>query len=377
MGEIIGEWENFARTLVPVSTDMTPKALRNHIKEILTFIMEDMETAQSRPEQIKKSHGEGGPPAPKGEVIPSPAETHAALRLAGGFNLDQMVSEYRALRASIIKLWNEEHPEIHDPAMQELTRFNEAIDQELTESIRHYSKKHSGSKDLFLGILSHDLRNPVGAILGAAHLTLRIGTLNEKQKMLLSQIVESAGRIEEIVSHLLDLTRARFGSGLPVIKTPMNFDFVSRQMVAESQVANPGREITLEISGDMEGNWDKARIGQVFSNLLGNALQYSFKGTPVEVTVMGDPEQIILSVHNEGIPIPADQVGRIFDSLTRSTQVNAQEKTGSTNLGLGLYITKEIVIGHGGTIGVTSTERGGTTFTAKFPRQQEDNHDAI
>ena len=368
MDEIIGEWANFAMTLAPTSTNMTPHALRDHIKEILMFIMEDMETSQTGLEQENKSKGKGPPPAPTAEVIPSPAETHAALRLAGGFNMDQMVSEYRALRASIIKLWGAGHPEMDEVAVQELTRFNEAIDQELTESIRLYTKKLDHSKNMFLAILSHDLRNPVGAILMSAQLQLKLGEQTERQATLSSQIVESAGRVNEIVSHLLDLTRSRFGAGLPVIKAPMSFAFVSNKMVEEMQAAYPQRRITLEMSGDMDGEWDKPRIGQVFSNLIGNALQYSFQGTPVDVTVKGEPDEIILSVHNQGIPIPPEKTERIFDALTRNTEGDGEQKTGSMNLGLGLYITREIVTAHGGTIGVTSSEKDGTKFTAKFPR---------
>ena len=372
MDEIISEWANFAMTLAPTSTAMTPLALRDHIKEILTFIMEDMETSQTGLEQEIKSKGKGPQPAPTAEVIPSPAETHAALRLAGGFNMDQMVSEYRALRASIIKLWGAERPEMDDVAVQELTRFNEAIDQELTESIRLYTKKLDHSKNMFLAILGHDLRNPVGAMLMSAQLQLKLGEQTERQATLSSQIVESEGRVNEIVSHLLDLTRSRFGAGLPVIKEPMNFAFVSNKMVEEMQAAYPQRKITLEMSGEMDGEWDKPRIGQVFSNLIGNALQYSFQGTPVDVNVKGEPDEIILSVHNQGIPIPPEKTDRIFDALTRNTDGDGEEKTGS-NLGLGLYITKEIVTAHGGTIGVTSSEKDGTRFTAKFPRYRLDN----
>ena len=124
----------------------------------------------------------------------------------------------------------------------------------------------------------------------------------------------------------------------------------------------------LEISGETEGEWDKARIGQVFSNLLGNAVQYSFNGTPIKTTVKGSTKEVTLSVHNQGVPIPADKAERIFDSLTRGAAENGQEQPGSTNLGLGLYITKEIVTAHGGTIDVISSETNGTTFSARFPR---------
>lgn len=205
----------------------------------------------------------------------------------------------------------------------------------------------------------------------SAELTLRIGgnNLSDRQTMLVSQIIESADRATEIVEHLLDLTRARLGSGLPVIKEYMDMEFVSKQIVDETRAMHPNRKITLETSGDLKGNWDKPRIGQVFSNLLGNAVQYGFTDSSISVKVEGKTEEVILSVHNEGVPIHPDKIGRIFDSLTRGEDNGDDEdKPWSMNLGLGLYITKEIVTAHGGTVRVTSTEKEGTIFTARFPR---------
>ncbi|MDB5491898.1 MAG: histidine kinase [Micavibrio sp.] len=366
MESIISEWENFAKTLAPESESMSPTAFRDHIDQILTFIANDIDSPQTGREQIKKSHGDG--PKDTSDRGHSPAEIHAALRLAGGFHMDQMVAEYRALRASVVKLWSVGHKEMTSADLVDLTRFNESVDQELTESISHYTKKLEHSKDMFLAILGHDLRNPLGAIMGSAQLTLKIGALNERQTMLVSQIVDSTERVNEIINHLLDLTRARFGSGLPITQALMDFGFVSRQLVGEMQAAYPAREITLETSGNLEGEWDNSRIGQVFSNLIGNALQYSFKGTPINVIVKGDQDGIVLSVHNMGVPIPQNKMGRIFHSLTRSMEEIGQEQPGSTNLGLGLYITKEIVTAHGGTIEVASSEQAGTTFIVKFPR---------
>lgn len=360
---IVEEWEDFAQTLVPAANDMTPLALRNHIKEILAFIAADIESSQTGSEQIEKSHGEK-PQKSKH----SAAEIHAALRLAGGFNLDQMVSEFRALRASVIRLWGEQQTEVTNQDISDLTRFNESIDQQLTEAISHYTEKLDRSRNLFLGILGHDLRNPIGAAQMSAEFALRMGGLNERQTMLISQVVESTGRAIEIVGHLLDLTRARLGSGLPVLRERMDMGFVSRQLVDEMQAMHPDRTITLEISGDTQGEWDKPRMGQVFSNLLGNAVQYGFADLPIDVAIKGDPKEVILSVHNDGVPIPPAAIGKIFDSLTRGETEDNENHSGSFNLGLGLYITKEIVSAHGGTVGVTSSEKEGTTFTARFPR---------
>jgi signal transduction histidine kinase len=363
---IVDQWENFARTLVQVE-NISSLALRDHIKNILVFIADDIESLQTRSEQIEKSHGE------KYRLSKhSTAEIHAALRLSGGFNMDQMVAEYRALRTSIIRLWEEQLNEvITDLDITDLIRFNESIDQQLTEAISHYTKKLDHSKNIFLGILSHDLRNPLGAARMCAEYVLKSGTsnLNERQTMLIAQVIESTDRATEILTYLLDLTRARLGSGIPMDKEPMDIGMVGRAIVEELRAMHPSHTITLEISGNLEGEWDKPRIGQVFSNLISNAIQYSFPDSPIDVTVRGNEKEVTVSVHNEGMPIPRDAIGRIFDSLTRGgIEEDSANPPGLINLGLGLYITKEIVVAHGGTIDVLSSEPEGTTFIAAFPR---------
>jgi signal transduction histidine kinase len=359
---IIREWEQFARSLTPTSDGMSRLALRDHVTDLLDFIADDLETPQSKTEQIEKSHGEKADTAEE-----SAAETHAALRFTDGFDMDQMVAEYRALRASVIKLWEAQRREPTNVDFRDLTRFNEALDQQMTESIHHYTEKSTESKDMFLGILSHDLRNPLGSITMSAALAPKIGALTEKQMALMSTITRSGARATEIVEHLLDLTRVRLGSGLVVVREPMDMGAVSTQMVDEMRAIHPSREFTLEISGDMKGSWDRGRIGQVFSNLLGNAVRYSI-AHPIRVKVEGPPEEVVLSIQNYGAPIPSDAIRRIFDSLTRAEVSDAEQNRDSVNLGLGLYITKEIVTGHGGTIGVTSSEADGTNFTVRLPR---------
>jgi signal transduction histidine kinase len=356
---IIAEWESFARSLVPAAAGMSPLSLRNHISYILAFIADDIDTVQTDSEQANKSRGK----KPK-SATDSVAEIHAALRQAGGFNLDQMVSEYRALRASVTKLWGARDIEPTRQSAADLVRFNEAIDQETTESISYYSKKVDHSRNLFLGVLGHDLRNPVSAMMMGAQLVKKIGPLNERQEMLIEQIGTSGDRAIEIMHQLLDITRARLGSGIHVLREQMDMAFLGRHLVDEMRSMHPSRIFTFKSSGDTTGVWDRPRLGQVLSNLLGNAVQYGFTDLPIDVTVVGDLKAVSVSVHNEGVPIPKDDIGGIFEALVRG----GAEGGGSTNLGLGLYITREIISAHGGTIRVASSEKDGTTFTALFPR---------
>jgi signal transduction histidine kinase len=360
--QIVTEWETFARTLKPAANDMTPLALRNHIHEILNFIINDIQSPQSNAEQVQKSQG-----GKERSDTPTAAETHAALRLAGGFDIEQMVSEWRALRASVIKLWSLANKDMSNEDVLELTRFNEAIDQELVESVSHYTHKVSYSKDLFIGILSHDLRSPLNVISLSTQLILTTNASPERQRTLVKQIFESTSRVVKIVDDLVDMTRARFGSGLPVIPMPMDMGLVSGLLVEEMRSAHPLRTINSDISGDLKGKWDKARIGQVLSNLIGNAVQYSSKDSAISVTVKGNEKDVILSVHNEGVPIPPEKIGNLFDALTRAS-IDTGSHSESVNLGLGLFIAKEIIVSHGGKIDVISTKDKGTTFTAQLPR---------
>lgn len=149
----------------------------------------------------------------------------------------------------------------------------------------------------------------------------------------------------------------------------MNMGTVAEQIVDEVRVVHPRRSIELSVSGLLVGEWDKARIGQVFSNLLNNAMQYGSYSLPVHVGLSGDARAVTVTVGNDGTPIPPDKIQMIFDPLKR---VSADDEASRTvgNLGLGLYITKEVVLAHGGTIKVTSSEMEGTIFTARFPRSQ-------
>ena len=363
---IVSEWEAFARTLVPSAEGMTPHALRDHIHQILAFIEADMASYQTPVEQTQKAHGQ------KEQTEPvTAAQTHAAIRFAGGFDIGQMVSEYRALRASVLKLWTNTSPALDAEDIADMIRFNEAIDQELAESVSFYTNRVAQSRELIVGILGHDLRSPLQVIVLATELSLHMGQLNERQTMLSKKVLESTQRMGALINDLLDVTRARFGAGLPVARAMMNMSTVAEQIVDEVRVVHPRRAIELSVSGLMVGEWDKARIGQVFSNLLNNAMQYGSHSVPVRVGLRGDHQTVTLTVANDGVPIPADKIKMIFDPLIRVGSGGDAVPT-SGNLGLGLYITKEVVVAHGGTIEVTSSEMVGTIFTARFPRSQPD-----
>jgi signal transduction histidine kinase len=175
---ILAEWETFARSLGTVSEHMDILALRNHAGLMLTAIATDLDTTQSDSQQHEKAVGKAPDVDPDPRAVTA-AEAHGADRAERGFSTDEMVSEFRALRASVIRLWTEARGELTDVEVLELTRFNEAIDQALTESIARYTADLTESKEMFMAILSHDLRTPLGAIITSSTFMLDLDELGE------------------------------------------------------------------------------------------------------------------------------------------------------------------------------------------------------
>jgi signal transduction histidine kinase len=222
-------------------------------------------------------------------------------------------------------------------------------------------------REQFMGILGHDLRNPLQAITGNAGLLLRHGGLTEPQRKAINRISISADRMARMINDLLDFTRSRLGGGYPVNRARMNVHDVLRQVVEELEVAHPRRRFALSISGNGWGDWDADRIAQAASNLVGNAVQYSPEDSVVSVAARDEGEGVRVEVHNQGLPIPAERLPQIFDPFVRAQETT---RTGPrAGLGLGLYITHEIVKAHGGTLQVTSTEADGTCFWMNLPRR--------
>ncbi|GEL73021.1 hypothetical protein MVI01_48050 [Myxococcus virescens] len=220
-------------------------------------------------------------------------------------------------------------------------------------------------REQFLGVLGHDLRNPLQAISGNAALLLRYGGLAEPQRKAVNRISISADRMARMINDLLDFTRTRLGGGYPLTRARVNLHEVLRQVVEELEVAHPMRRFELALSGNGWGEWDADRIAQAASNLVGNAVQYSPEDTSVSVSVRDVEGGVRMEVHNWGLPIPQERLPHIFDPFVRAQDMRSAQRNG---LGLGLYITHEIVRAHGGLVQVTSTPEEGTRFWLCLPR---------
>jgi signal transduction histidine kinase len=361
---ILAEWIAFAATCGPVAGVMDQTALRDHAMEMLKNIITDLRTPQSDLERQDKAKGllDASESAPD-----TAAEVHGAGRAESGFTVEEMVSEYRALRASVIRLWTRASGSLAGDDIEDLMRFNEAIDQALAESITRYTLDLDHSKEMFVAILGHDLRTPLGAVITSSQFMLETGGLGEPHHTLMGGIVRSSRRMNQMVSDLLDFTRSRLGSGVPVTRRSMDMSNVARHAIEEIEAVEPTAVIQFETSGNLRGEWDAGRISQVLVNLLSNALQHGSAKEGIDVTVRGGPDEVVLRVHNRGPAIATSDLHGLFSPLKR-LRAGATGVGDSRNLGLGLYIAERIVSAHGGTIDVSSSLDAGTAFTVRLPR---------
>jgi signal transduction histidine kinase len=365
---ILAEWEAFARTCTPAGGPMDVAALRDHAGEMLTVIAVDLAAPQSRRAQAEKSKGH----ATAEDSAQTAAGEHGAGRAQSGFTVEQMVAEYRALRASVIRLWTRSEGVLETADIEDLTRFNEAIDQALAESVARFNQDVEEAKETFLAILGHDLRTPLGAIRTSAVFMLETGDLEEPHRTLTTRIAGSARRAVTMVGDLLDFTRSRLGGGIPVVRTDIDLGRVVREVVDEIGAAHPGRPIQVDTRVEQRGCWDAARLGQALANLIANAVQHGAEGTTVAVDVRGTEEEVSVAVHNRGAVIPPEQLDGIFNPMkARQSPRTAAVRGPTGSLGLGLYIAERIVTAHDGRMEVESSQTGGTTFTVRLPRRRK------
>ena len=361
---ILTEWVAFAESCAPAARSMAPVALRDHALEMLKEIVADLRTPQTDAEQSEKSKGKGEAGV---EGVDTAAEEHGSGRAESGFTVGEMVSEYRALRASVIRLWTRQCGSLDARDLEDLMRFNEAIDQALAESVSRYTEDLDYSEEMFLAILGHDLRTPLGAVIMASQFMIDTGELEEPHLTLTNRIGRSARRMNGMVGDLLDLTRTRLGSGIPIVRKEMDLAKEASNAVDEVMSANPESVLKLNTSGNLHGNWDCARISQVMANLLGNAVQYGLPKSVISVTLRGETSGVVVQVHNRGRGIAEADIQQLFQPLKRlKSGEPAPSHLGS--LGLGLYIAERIVTAHGGTIDVNSSDEAGTFFTVRLPR---------
>ncbi|RKG69276.1 GAF domain-containing protein [Corallococcus sp. CA054B] len=219
-------------------------------------------------------------------------------------------------------------------------------------------------REQLMGIVSHDLRNPLNAISLAAATLMRRTDLDDRARRGLRRILDSSDRANRLIRDLLDFTHVRTGMALPVKPQPMSLHEVAEQVVDEVRLTAQGRSLDLVCEGCGKGRWDPDRIAQVLTNLLTNAVQYSEQDALIRVEVRGDEREVVLAVTNPGTPILPALLPVLFEPMTRGTTEGSEHRS----VGLGLFIVNQIVRAHGGVVDVVSTAEAGTTFRVHLPR---------
>jgi signal transduction histidine kinase len=234
------------------------------------------------------------------------------------------------------------------------------------EAAEQEAKRIGDLQEQLVAVVSHDLRNPLSSIMmGIDALRKRHPSMEPWEERMLERQARSAKRMEGIIRDLLDFAKARQGGGIPVRPEPVKMEEVCRRVIAELEQAHPGREVSLCVEGDDGGEWDGARLAQLTSNLVGNALQHSPQSATVEVWIRGTSRNLVMEVHNSGPPIPPEVLPVLFEPFRRGNDPTGNEKR---SVGLGLFIVQEVARAHGGVVDVCSRADKGTSFTLRLPR---------
>jgi signal transduction histidine kinase len=236
------------------------------------------------------------------------------------------------------------------------------------EALFQESERREKLREELTGVLGHDLRSPLNTIRMASEVLLMQSSLPQMEETLVKKIVNSVSRMNRMIGDLLDLTRTRLGQGIPVNPEPSDLALICRELIVEAGIHHPLRTINLAIQGDCQAEIDPDRAIQAISNLINNALQYSPENSEVDVSIRGEAHKVVLQVTNQGNTIPAETLAKIFVPFERGSQSN-RSSSPTASLGLGLYITSEILLAHNGSIGVDSTDAKGTTFSTCWKRQ--------
>lgn len=232
----------------------------------------------------------------------------------------------------------------------------------VAEELAQEARQRAEFEQRLIGIVSHDLKNPIGAMMMMASLLLRTGKVDERQAESLSLIVSSGNRAVRLIRDLLDFSQSRTATGIPIAPRRVDLHQVAKQIVDELQLTFPDRQVVAHFNGDGQGEWDPDRLAQVMTNLGRNALQHSPPNSVVQISTQCDDRNVKLEVRNDG-SIDPSVLPALFEPFHRGTN-----PASAGNVGLGLYITKCIVAVHRGTIEVASTPENGTTFTVVLPR---------
>jgi signal transduction histidine kinase len=345
---ISNRWERVVLAEVPALSALPRTALVDHLPEFIEGLAAWLDA-----DDEKAAVGFGA-------LI----EGHALQRHSSGVDLETLSAEYATLRRVIL----EQLLEVAKPEelAQSLVRLEAGLDRAISEAARRYSAARDDIRERFIGILAHDLRDPLTTVMMSATILADM-TLGEKQAQLVERINRGAQRIERMMDDLLDFARGRLSGGIPITPELADMGEICREAIDEARALGPAREVTFEGTGDLRGLWDRERIRQALANLLSNARHYGTGAIRVRAWEREDRHAVLASVQNGGSVLAPETIKRIFDPFARATTKAEPGSRRRGGLGLGLYIVEQIAKAHGGVCRASSAEDT-TTFTMEFPR---------
>jgi signal transduction histidine kinase len=222
---------------------------------------------------------------------------------------------------------------------------------------------------MFLAILGHDLRNPLGTLVSGSSFLMQANDIAPKYVLAATRMFSSAKRMSKLINDLIDFTRTHLGPGIPIQARQGDVVAVCEEVVNELCTFHPEQPLELQVPPRIDAVFDEGRIAQMLSNLIGNAIQYGSADAPITVCVTSTDDDIVIAVNNRGPTIPPEKISTIFDPMVRLPASVNNDYTERTSLGIGLFIAREIVHAHGGSVTVTSNAADGTTFKVTLPRQ--------
>lgn len=354
--QIIAESVQYATGLPELGGEAI-SILRDHLPSVLDAICRDLDQPQTRAQSIAKSQGLG--PRLAAETA---AQTHGQLRARSGLSIEQLVAEYRVLRSTVLRLWADAHqPNAHAP--EDTLRFNEAIDQAVAESVAFHAAETERWRVILLGVLGHDLRGPLNAMLLAAAV-LQHGRSAAEVAEQARTLLRNGRRLEVLLDSLLEYNKARLGVGMAIQRAPADLALLCRDEVDLLRGALPAANIVLHATGATSGDFDGSRVREALANLVFNAAQYSPAGTPISVVIRGQASTVEVSTENESEPLSREVLQTLFEPLRRQSHPASGSRR---NLGLGLFIVREIARAHGGDATVSMAGRR-ITFMMVLPK---------
>lgn len=367
---ILQEWEKFARTMEPAAGPMTSTELRDHAAIMLSSIADDLNTAQSSAQGIAKSHGND----PEGSQLKA-GEEHGLARLESKFTIEQLVAEYRALRSSVLRLWSEANGSSHSSEIEDIIRFNEAIDQLLASSVIIYAKTTRDAmeaekrrKDQFLAMLAHELRNPLSPISAAATL-LKMSKSNERIITHASGIISrQVAHMATLIDDLLDVSRVTRGT-IELTLESVDLREVIGSAVEQVLPQIESRRHVFTMPPMLQAilvDGDKKRLVQIMANLLTNAAKYTPDHGKIALKLDMHDDRVEVTVEDNGIGMDADFMPHVFDLFAQAER--SSDRT-SGGLGLGLALVKSLTDLHHGKVTCRSRGLGkGSQFSICLPR---------